>query len=450
MTMPVFPFTDEGFGHTSFLVDLGDRSALVVDPARLPVRELAAADRRGLRIAYTADTHTHADYVSGSPELAARGVKFLAPAAAGLETPHRGLDPEEVVELAPEVTLRAIPTPGHTPDHLAYLLEQRGSPVALFSGGSLMVGGVGRTDLLGDERREALARELYRSLRERILVLPDDLAVYPTHGPGSFCSAPNTGERSTTIGREKATNAMLQVRSEDEFVERLIADSGTFPTYFRRLPELNRRGPRVFDGLPSLPRLAPVDAKRRIKAGAVVVDARPVTAFAAGHVPGAVSIVLRPVFATWLGWLVPPDEELLFVLDDDQDRAELVRQCLTIGFERFAGEMDGGMTAWRGAALPTETIELVDPESVHTPVLDVRQAAEYRSGHIPGARHAELGALSDARLPEEPVTTMCGHGERAATAASVLRRRGARDVAVMLGGPDEWARDHHRALATRP
>ena len=448
--MQVLSFTDEGLGHTSFLVDLGDGSALVVDPARLPDREVAAANRSGLRVAYSADTHTHADYVSGGPDLAARGAQFLAPAEAALETHHRGLRPDDVVDLAPGVTMRAIPTPGHTPDHLAYLLEQHDEPVALFSGGSLMVGGVGRTDLLGDDLREELARKLYRSLQERILVLPDDLAVCPTHGAGSFCAAPNTGERSTTIGREKATNSMLQVRDEDEFVERLIADAGSFPTYFRRLPELNRRGPRVLDTLPSLPRLSRDDAKRRIEAGAVVIDARAVTRFAAGHVPGAISIALRPVFASWLGWLVSPDAELVFVLDPEQDRADLVRQCLTIGHERIAGEIDGGMDGWRNAGLPIDTIEVVDPASMKAPVLDIRQAAEYRDGHVPGARHLELGALAEASLPSGPVTVMCGHGERAATGASVLRRRGTRDVAVFLGGPDDWARHHQRALATRP
>ncbi|HEX6310871.1 MAG TPA: rhodanese-like domain-containing protein [Acidimicrobiia bacterium] len=446
----VLAFTDEGFGHTSHLVDLGDGSALVVDPARFPTREVAAAGGRGLRLAYTADTHTHADYVSGGPALGAGGAEFLAPAAASLEMPHRGVADDEVVELAPAMRLRAIPTPGHTPDHLAYLLEERGAPVALFSGGSLMAGTVGRTDLLGDDRRQELARALYRSLRDRILVLPDELVVYPTHGAGSFCSAPVASSRSTTIGRERATNPMLRVRTEDEFVERLIAQSGTVPTYFSRLPELNRRGPRVFAALPSLPRLSPADARHRVEAGARVVDTRPVTAFAAGHVRGAVSIALRPNFATWFGWLLSPDDEVIFVLDEDQDRADLVRQCLTVGFEHLAGEVEGGMDAWRADDLPVDTIEIVDAADVDGAVLDVRQVAEYRGGHVPGARNVELGAIGDERFPDEPVTVMCGHGERAATAASVLRRRGARDVAVLLGGPDAWALQHGVALVTGP
>ena len=192
----VVAFVDEGIGHSSYLVDLGDGTALAVDPRRIPEAEQAEAAKRGLTIAYTADTHSHADFVSGSPELVARGATFLAPARGRLVVPHHGLDDGARVEVGPCV-LEAIATPGHTPDHLAYLLQSRdGTPLALFSGGSLMVGTVGRTDLLGPEHAEELAHEQFHSLRDRILALPDDLPVYPTHGAGSFCSAPGgaTGE----------------------------------------------------------------------------------------------------------------------------------------------------------------------------------------------------------------------------------------------------------------
>src|SRR5690606_5312161 len=154
-------FVNEGLGHSSYLVDLGDGTALVIDPARIPTAQVACAAERGLRIAYTADTHTHADYVSGSPDLAARGATFLAPAAARLNRDYVGLVDGDVVEVG-RYRLRAIATPGHTPDHLSYLLSDDVGPVALFSGGSLMVGTVGRTDLLGDEHREELAHEMYR------------------------------------------------------------------------------------------------------------------------------------------------------------------------------------------------------------------------------------------------------------------------------------------------
>ena len=357
----IVTFVDEGLGHSSYLVDLGDGRALVVDPPRIPDRHIAEARARGLKIAFTADTHSHADYVSGSPELAAQGAEFLASKGAHLEVAHRAVAAGDEIELRAGLVLRAIATPGHTPDHLAYLVCENDRPTALFSGGSLMVGTVGRTDLLGPELREDLARQLYRALRDEILTLPDDLAVYPTHGAGSFCSAPGASERTTTIGRERATNPMLAVPDEDSFVEQLLAGFGSFPTYFSRLPEVNRRGPRLYRTLPTLDRVSVAQLRELIADGAVLVDVRPIEDFAAGHIPGALSIELRPVFASWLGWLVEPDRPLVFVLGDDQDRSELVRQCLSVGYEHLAGELDGGMTAWREPTFPRRRSRSSDP-----------------------------------------------------------------------------------------
>lgn len=437
--MKIISVVNEGLGHSSHVVGLGDGTALVIDPARLPDRQRRLVAERGWRLAWSADTHSHADYISGSPELAEDGAVFLAPARARLEHPHRGVEPGEDIELADGLVLRAIATPGHTPEHLAYLLVEHGAPVALFSGGSLMVGSVGRTDLLGDEHREELAVELFRALRDEILVLPDDLAVYPTHGAGSFCSAPSTSERTTTIGRERATNPLLQIADEHEFVERLLAGLGSFPTYFRVLPERNRRGVRHYQHVPSLPRLSAAEVAGHVEQGAVLVDARPLAAFAAGHPEGALSNVLRPVFASWLGWLIELDRPVVFVLDEEQDRDELVRQCLTIGHEHLHGELDGGVTAWAEAGYPIAAIPLVEPTAMATTVLDVRQDAEWAAGHLPGARHVELGAVPAANTTAEPVTVMCGHGERAMTAASLLAARGRRDVSVLAGGPNDWA-----------
>ncbi len=445
----VVTFVDEGLGHSSYLVDLGDGRALVVDPPRIPDQHVAEARARSLQIAFTADTHSHADYVSGSPELAARGALFLASKGAHLEVEHRHVAAGDEIELRAGLVLRAIATPGHTPDHLAYLLCENDRPTALFSGGSLMVGTVGRTDFLGPELREDLARQLYRALRDEILTLSDDLAVYPTHGAGSICSAPGSTERTTTIGRERATNPLLAIRDEDRFVEQLLAGLGSFPTYFSRLPEVNRRGPRLYGTLPMLDRVSVAQLRELITDGATLVDVRPIEDFAAGHIPGALSIELRPVFESWLGWLVEPERTLVFVLTDDQDRSALVRQCLNVGYEHLGGELDGGMAAWRGANLREATIEIVGPDALGPNIVDVRQRNEYVSGHVPGAVHIELGSLPNAvdDLPSGPVTMMCGHGERAMTAASVLTARGRTDVSVLAGGPDDWATATGRALA---
>ncbi|HKY76592.1 MAG TPA: MBL fold metallo-hydrolase [Acidimicrobiia bacterium] len=434
---------DEGLGNSSYLVDLGDGRALLVDPPRDPWRHLATAESRRLTISHTADTHLHADFVTGSRELAARGAVVLAPAAGGIGWPHRALGDGDETELG-GLRLRALATPGHTPEHLAYLLCDGERPVALFSGGSLLVGSVARTDLIASEQTEPLARALWHSLRERILCLPDDLPVYPTHGAGSFCSTPAGAERTTTIGKERATNPLLAAPDEDEFVARLLAGLGSYPPYFTELREVNRRGPRVYGGLPPLAGLDVATTRRLLSDGAGLVDVRSVARFAAGHIPGSLSIPLRPQFASWLGWLVGRDRSLVFVVDDDQDRAELVRQCLSIGFERLAGELAGGVAGWAREAGPVAEIRLVDPAALNRHrLLDVRQAAEYSAGHVPDAVHLELGSVA-ARLdavPEGPVTVMCGHGERAMTAASLLEAAGRDDVTVLLGGPDDWA-DH--------
>lgn len=436
----ILPFVDEGLGNSSYLIEVGDGRALAVDPSRDPAPYLAEAGRRGLTIAFAAETHLHADFVSGACELAAAAdTTVLGARADGRRFAHRGLDDGDEVDLG-GLRLRALATPGHTPDHLAYLLLDGSAPLALFSGGSLLVGSVSRTDLIEPGRTEELARALYHSIHETLLRLPDDLAVYPTHGAGSFCSAPAGAERTTTVGRERAANPLLAAPDEDAFVARLLGSLGTYPTYFQRLAQVNRRGPRVYGGTPELPRIAVEDVRQMVAGGAAVIDARPVEDFAAGHIPGALSIHLRSAFATWLGWLAPVDRPLVFVLGAGQDRGDLVRQALKIGYELLAGELDGGMAAWRDAGLPLAQVAIVPPGALDGTVVDVRQASEYEAGHIPGAVLAELGSLPDHGLPAGPLTLTCAHGERAMTAASLLYQAGRTELAVMSGGADVWTR----------
>ena len=436
----IVPFVDEGLGNSSYLVDLGDGRALAIDPSRDPARYLAEAERRRVHVAFAAETHLHADFVSGSRELAALGATVLGSAAGGLRFPHRGLDDGDEVDLG-GITLRVLGTPGHTPEHLSYLLLDGTRPSALFTGGSLLVGAVARTDLISPARTEDLARAMYRSIRDRIMPLPDDLPVYPTHGAGSFCSAPASAERTTTIGRERASNPLLAAPDEDAFVELLLGGLGTYPPYFLRLREVSRCGPRVYGHTPRLPRLSAAAARQRMSEGAEVVDVRPAAAYAAGHVPGSLSIALRPAFASWLGWLVSPERPIIVILDADQDRADLVNQALKVGYEHLAGELAGGIAAWRAAGFEEHRLSLIDARELpEIPLLDVRQAAEYHAGHIPGAVAVELGALAAADdLVPGPLAVMCGHGERAMTGASLLERTGRTGLAVVVGGPDEWA-----------
>ncbi len=445
----IVPVVDEGLGNSAYLVDLGDGRALAVDVPRDLRAVRAAAGRHGLTAAYAADTHLHADFLSGALQLAADdGAQILASAAGGRAFGHRALADGDEVDLG-GLTLRAWATPGHTAEHLAYLLLDGAHVLAVFTGGSMLVGAAARTDLSGPEQTEALARSQYASLG-RLLTLPDATPVYPTHGAGSFCSAPPGAERTTTVGRERATNPLLAAGDEDAFVKTLLASLGTFPGYFLRLPEENRRGPAVVPSTPALTPLTPGQVLAIQNDGGQVIDVRPVPAYAAGHIGGSLAIPLRDAFATWLGWLVPdPAIPLVVVADPGQDLGEVIWQALKIGYENLAGTLAGGMPAWEAAGQPVIATPLLTPGQVSpATVIDVRQASEFAGGHLPGAGNVELGALTSqaTRLPDGPVVTMCGHGERAATAASVLERAGHAGVAVLTGGPPDWAQATGRRL----
>ena len=430
------PLVDEGLGNSAYLVDLGDGRALAVDVSRDLRAVHAAAERRGLRVAFAADTHLHADFLSGAVQLGhEQGATVLASAAGRRAFAHTALGDGDEVDLG-GLTLRALATPGHTDEHVSFLLLDGSRELGVFTGGSLIVGSAARTDLLGDERTEELARAQYRSLR-RLVTLPDEVAVWPTHGAGSFCSAPSGAERTTTIGAQKRSNPLLAA-DEDSFVARLTGSLGSYPAYFARLAEVNRRGPVVLAGEPVLPGLTADAVSALLADGAQVVDVRPAADYAAGHVPGAISIPLRDQFASWLGWLLPDDVPLVFVVNDDQDLGEIVWQAYKIGYERLAGLLAGGMAAWRGeqrrtAFVPADRVPAA-------PYLDVRQRGEYESGHVAGAVHIELGDLAAhaGDVPDGAVVA-CGHGERAMTAASVLERAGRTDLTVLAGGPGEYA-----------
>ncbi len=443
-------FVDEGLGNTAYLVDLGDGRALVVDVSRDLRAVRAAATQRGLRIAYVADTHLHADFLSGAVELGATDdAAILASAAGGREFAHTGLGDGDEVDLG-GLTLRALSTPGHTHEHVAFQLLDGVETVGVFTGSSRLVGSAARTDLVDPRRTEELARLQYGSL-QRLATLPDQVAIWPTHGAGSFCSAPPGAARTSTVGTEKATNALLRAGSEDAFVANLLASLGSYPAYFDRLGELNRRGPVVLGSLSPPNALSAPDVRRLQADGAEVIDVRPLADFAAGHVPGSLSNTLRPVFATWLGWLVDPDRRLVIVRNPDQDPTEILGQAVKIGYDGIIGELVGGPAAWAEAGLTVARIPVQRAEELAgtAQVLDVRQDREFASGHVPGARHIELGALarSAGDLPAGPTVVMCGHGERAMGAASLLARTGRRDLAVLAGGPEDWAAATGRALA---
>ncbi|MFF3247343.1 rhodanese-like domain-containing protein [Streptomyces sp. NPDC002870] len=438
---------DEGLGNSAYLVDLGDGRALAVDASR-DLRALRqVADRRGLTVAYAADTHLHADFLTGALQLAAQdGAAVLAAAAGHRAFPHTPLADGDETDLG-GLTLRTLATPGHTDEHLSFLLLDGARELGVFTGGSLIVGSAARTDLLGVDRAEELARAQYHSLK-RLAELPDSTAVWPTHGAGSFCSAPPGAERTTTIAAQKQANPLLAAPDEDTFVRQLLDSLGSYPAYFDRLAETNRRGPAVLGSAATLAALSVPDVRTLLGQGAQIVDVRPIADFAAGHIPGAISIPLRGQFATWLGWLLPDDAPLVFVTAVGQDVSEVTWQALKIGYERLAGHLHGGMAAWTADGGQQQTIELLAADRIAgRPVLDIRQTAEHTAGHIAGAAHIELGNLT-AHSDQAPQRTVvaCGHGERAMTAASLLQRAGHQDLAVLHGGPGDWSKATGRPL----
>lgn len=443
--MTVIPFVHEGLGNSSYLVGLAGGEALLVDPDRSAQRYVEAAHERGWTIVGVFETHLHADFVTGARELVATaGAAHFAPAKGGLAYPHRPVGAGEHVRLG-EAVVEVVASPGHTPEHLAYVIRLAGQAPQLFSGGSLIVGGAARTDLVSAGMTERLTRDQYHTIREAFAGLPDDTVLFPTHGGGSFCSTGAGGERTSTLGQERRTNPLLADQSEDEFAEWFPTSFPAAPAYFARMRGVNQAGPRLRAEVPRPPALPPGEFNAR-RPGRVLVDTRPQAAFMAGHVPGALSIGFRDAFATWLGWLVKADADILFV-KGDEPLERLLDEALLVGYERFSGLLASGMAAWMDAGLPVSTAGLATAREAAVALkeggqaLDVREPDEFRAGHLPDAIHIPLGRLPDelARLARDrPIVTYCGHGERSATALSLLEASGFETLINLDGGMGAW------------
>jgi glyoxylase-like metal-dependent hydrolase (beta-lactamase superfamily II)/rhodanese-related sulfurtransferase len=434
----VHPIEDHGLGNTSYLVEAGRGLAFCVDPPRETSRHRELAGELGLRIAASLETHLHADFVSGARELSESvGAEVIAPSQSRLRYRHRAACDDRPVAIG-DVLVRPLGTPGHTPEHLSYVLCAGGEATAAFTGGSLIFGGAARTDLISPDRTEGLARAQFGSLR-RIAALPAATALYPTHGQGSFCSAGPAAARAGTIGDELAANPLLRIADEEAFVRALTAGFGSFPPYFLELRAVNRE-PTLTSALERPRAMPPDDVAAWMRRGARLVDCRDLDAWASGHPAGSVSIVMRPAFASWLGWVVGFGSPLI-LLAEPRDVPEAVRQARGIGYDAVLGWIDGGIDAWREAGLPVVATDLVAADealaraSRGSTLLDIRQAAEVASRPVNGALHVELGdVIAGAVPPSDDVVCFCGHGERGATAASILERIGVR-AAVLLGGP---------------
>ena len=432
---------------------LGDRSylahdgtvALVVDPQRDIDRILDLAARHRVRIAHVFETHIHNDYVSGGLALAqVTGAEYHLNGEDAVTFERHPIGDGDTVQVSPHLRVRALATPGHTFTHLSYALDVDGEPAAVFTGGSLLFGSTGRPDLLGPEHTGTLVRHQHASARRLADELPDQTAVLPTHGFGSFCSATETSGDASTIGYEKRSNPALRL-GEDAYVEMLLAGLDAYPAYYAHMGAANSAGAPPADL--SLPDLAdPAELRRRIDAGEWVVDLRTRSAFAAGHMVGTLNFGIDGSMATYLGWLIPWGTPVTLLGDSAAEVAEAQRELVRIGIDRPAAAATGGPAVWAageelGRIRRAGFSELAAAASGDLVILDVRRRSEWEASHVDGAVHMPLHELLQrlGEIPDGEVWVHCAAGYRATVAASILARAGRQVVAV----------DHDYAHAAR-
>ena len=463
--MIVKRFFEPKLAQASYLIGCGATGeALVIDPNRDVEPYIKAAEAEGVRITHVTETHIHADYLSGSRELAARTGATLHLSDEGdkdwkygfMNDPHtvpaRHGDRFKVGNIAIDV----VHTPGHTPEHLTFLITDGAvadEPIAAATGDFIFVGDVGRPDLLERAANmkgtmEIGGRALYGSL-QKFLRHPDWLQIWPGHGAGSACGKGISAIPHSTLGYEKRFNWAFQTESERDFVALVLAGQPEPPAYFAMMKKLNKEGPRILGGFPKPPRLEPTKLSELLAAGALVVDMRKASDFAVGHVPGTINIPLNGSFTTWAGWLVPYTADFYLIADQPETISTAVRDLAMIGLDRVAGYFDASaLEVWATSGRPFGTIPQLEPvdlvESLRhgrVALIDVRSSAEWRSGHIHGARHVPLGYLLDHvgdLRKDMAVVVQCQSGARSSIGASLLRARGFTQVINLSGGFSNW------------
>jgi hydroxyacylglutathione hydrolase len=456
-------FYNDLLAQASYLVaDQNAHIAMVIDPNRDVDRYIEAAARDKLRIAYVAETHIHADFVSGARELAARtGAQPLLSAEGGRDWQYkfaksdgaRLLHDGDRIELG-DVQIDVRHTPGHTPEHVCYIVTDRAAsnrPVGMFSGDFIFVGDVGRPDLLERAANiagtmDALARDLYRSL-QATKDLPDYLQLWPGHGAGSACGKSLGALPSSTLGYERLAGWAFNVFNEEEFVRQVLADQPEPPGYFAKMKAINRDGPSPVPEQNNLPELTLGALDRALSTGDPrVVDVRSTADYAAGHIPRTLNLPMGSSFATWAGSLLSYDADIVLLADDPKRVARARHGLLLIGLDRVVAS--GGKTlrdAWRAKHGPLATVHQIDVKHLstddHRRVLDVRRSTEWKEGHMPGAEHYYLGDLvaRSRDLPRDtPIAVHCQGGTRSAIAASLLQAEGFTNVTNVTGGIQAW------------
>lgn len=449
--MDVSIIETSGLGDRSYLISDGD-TAVVVDPQRDIDRVLTRAGDRAVRITHVVETHIHNDYVTGGLELSrAVGAEYVVPAVDGVSYPHRAVTDGNVVDAGP-IRLEVLHTPGHTHHHVSYVLRDADDAVhGVFTGGSMLFGTTGRTDLVGPDDTERLTHAQYHSVRKLADRLPADTPIYPTHGFGSFCSATPASGDASTIGEQWQANPAL-TQDEQSFVDELLAGLSAYPAYYAHMGVINREGPAPVDLTPPAP-IDPAELRRRVEAREWVVDLRNRTAFAAGHLQGTLGFELSGSFVSYFGWLYEWGAPVTLIGESPNQIADAKRELVRIVVDRLTGSATGDIDELRDGH-PLGSYRVADfaalagqLEDDAVAVLDVRQSNEYNEEHIAGAVNIPLHELAQ-RLDEVPAGTVwvhCASGYRSSIGASFLDRAG-RDVVLI---DDEFTNAKELPLSSR-
>jgi hydroxyacylglutathione hydrolase len=444
----------EGIAELSYL--LGDDEegvGAIFDPRADVEIYVEMAREAGLAITHIFETHIHADLVSGSRELCARleSAKIYASAEGGAEY---GFGPEKIRDgdrfTFGEVLVTARHTPGHTPEHISYLLaeaDRPDEPWAVLTGDSLFVSSAGRPDLLGEKHTKQLAEQQFHTLRDFYLKLPDHVMIYPNHGAGSPCGADIGARLSSTIGYERKFNKFLQFTDAKSFTDYAIKSAPPVPHYYPLMKKVNADGPKVLGNLPRVPGLPPKAFKEAIdKKAGVLVDVRTMLAFGGGHISGALNIGGTPILSIWAGWMLDPEKPILLVMESDDDLERIVRLFVRTGYTKFAGYLIGEMKAWDASGFPLERIGQMSVHELNErksslQIIDVRSPGEWKKGHVPGAQHLFVPELA-RRMADldrnKPTAVYCGSGYRASIATSILKPQGFTDLWNVPGSWEAW------------
>jgi hydroxyacylglutathione hydrolase len=444
----------EGIAELSYLLGDDDEGlGAIFDPRADVEIYVEMAREAGLAITHIFETHIHADLVSGSRELCARleSAKIYASAEGGAEY---GFDPEKIRDgdrfTFGEVLVTARHTPGHTPEHMSYLLSETDrpdDPWAVLTGDSLFVSSAGRPDLLGEKHTKQLAEQQFHTLRDFYLKLPDHVMIYPNHGAGSPCGADIGARLTSTIGYERKFNGFLQFTDAKSFTDYAIKSAPPVPRYYPLMKRVNAEGPKVLGSLPRIPGLPPRAFKEAIdKKAGVLVDVRTMLAFGGGHISGALNIGGTPILSIWAGWILDPEKPILLVMESDDDIEKIVRLFVRTGYTKFAGYLIGGMKAWDAEGFPLErigqmSVHELNERKASLQILDVRSPGEWKKGRVPGAHHVFVPDL-DTRIAEfdrnKPTAVYCGSGYRASIATSILKPLGFTDLWNVPGSWEAW------------